>query len=147
MKDELISICDELESNFDERLECYQDRLKRIDSEIKCRVQSIKEKLPDNEDILDLEQLTIGLSRTHRLMHGKLSIIQDHGKELLGELDTELRQRIPAMKERIKKSESYEQASLEIQKESHTASSSFKDFFKAIMMYRDTPEERLAQHS
>ena len=145
MKNELISLCEELEGTFDEKLERYEDRLDRIDHEIKMHVQTLKESYPDNTDIAQLEQLIIGLRRTHRLVHAKLQVIQDNGQHLLDELGAEIKDRVPDIRRKIEDSATYEQASIEIQKEAHSASESFKDFFKALMMWRATPEEHLAE--
>lgn len=145
MKNELIELCNELESNFDEKLELYEDRLKRIDAEIGERLDHLKNKLAGDQDVAELEQLLIGLKRTHRLMQGKLSVIQNNNHELLDTLGEEIKKRLPEMRQKIEDSETYEQASIEIQKEAHSASDSFKDFFKAIMMWRDTPEEKIRE--
>ena len=48
MKNELISLCEELEGTFDEKLERYEDRLDRIDHEIKMHVQTLKENYYQN---------------------------------------------------------------------------------------------------
>ena len=147
MKNELIELCNEIEGNFDEKLELYEDRLKRIDAEIGERLYHLKSKHSGDQDIAELEQLLIGLKRTHRLMHGKLAVIQNYSQDLLDTLSEEIQNRMPEMRQKIEDSETYEQASIEIQKEAHTASDTFKDFFKAILMWRDTPEEKIRQQA
>lgn len=147
MKSELIHLCEELEHGFDEQLGHYEDRLSRLEQEIDERIQSLQRRYPDDTEILQLQQLNIGLRRTHYLMRGKLNSIRNSSSNLLDELDQEIKNRVPQIKKKIEESDSYEQATIAIQKEAHSGSQTFKDFLKAIMMWKETPEERLETQS
>lgn len=145
MKNELAQLCEDLESHFDHRLEQYDERLLRLEKEINTRLDHLTGRYPDDEDVQELNQLNIGLRRTHRLLRGKVEAIREDGDSLLDELGKEIKQRAPSMRKKIEESQSYEQAAREIQREMHTSTQSFKDFMKGLLMWKDTPEERLEQ--
>lgn len=144
MKNELLSLCEDLESNFDQRLASYDERLGRLEKEMSERVAQLAKKYPEDQDVSELVQLGIGLRRTRRLLHAKLEAIKSDSGDLFAELDEELKQRIPGIRKSIEDSDTYEQAVLEIQRESHTGSKSLGDFFRSLLLWRETPEERIA---
>ncbi|BDS07159.1 hypothetical protein NT6N_21990 [Oceaniferula spumae] len=144
MKEDLIHLCEDLENNFDQKLTNYDERLERLEKEMSERVQHLQGKYPDDQDVAELGQLTIGLRRTQRLLRGKLEAIRDDGGDLLSELEAELKERMPGIRKSIEKSDTYEQAVLEIQRESHSGSKKLGDFFRGLLMWRETPEEHIA---
>lgn len=147
MKQELLEVCDDLEHHIDEKMDNLVDRLSRVEEAMDERIQTLDSRYSDDDDIAELKQLNIGLRRTRRLLRGKLSALRGSHDDLMTELAPEIKDRVPAIKQTIERSESYEQASVKIQKEAHSASDSFKDFFKAILMWRETPEERLRREA
>lgn len=144
MKDDLIHLCEDLENNFDHKLVNYDERLERLEKEMSERINTLNGKYPDDLDVAELAQLTIGLRRTRRLLRGKLEAIRQDSDELVNELNLELKERMPGIRKSVEDSETYEQAVLEIQRESHSGSKKLGDFFRGLLMWRETPEERLA---
>lgn len=143
MKEELISICDNLEDNFDQKLTNYDERLARLDKEMAERIDTLQKKYPDDADVEELSQLSIGLRRTRKLLRGKLEAIRNNTDDLLSELHDELRSKMPRIRESVKNTDTYEEAVLEIQRETHTSTKSLGDFFRGIFMWIETPKERV----
>ncbi|MBK1831203.1 hypothetical protein JIN77_10725 [Verrucomicrobiaceae bacterium R5-34] len=147
MKEDLIHLCEDLENNFDQKLVNYDERLERLEKEISDRIENLSGKYPNDDDVVELSQLTIGLRRTRRLLRGKLEAIRHDSDDLVNELNSELKERMPGIRKSIEDSDTYEQAVLEIQRESHTGSKKLGDFFRGLLMWRETPEEHLAKKS
>ena len=144
MKDDLIHLCEDLEKNFDHKLVNYDERLERLEKEITGRVESLNSKYSDDPDVIELVQLTIGLRRTRRLLRGKLEAIHHDCDDLVNELNFELKERMPSIRQSVENSETYEQAILEIQRKTHTGSKKLGDFFRGLLMWHETPEEHIA---
>ena len=144
MKSELMNLCNELESHFDQSLCNYDERLARLEKEMSERIEKLDAKYPNDADVSELTQLSIGLRRTRRLLHAKLEAIRSDSDDLLNQLDTEVKERMPKIRQSIEDSATYEQAVLEIQRESHSGTQGLKDFFQGLLMWRETPEERIA---
>jgi len=143
MKDELISLCADLEHHFDHRLNSCDDRLERLEKKMSECVDRLVLSYPKDEDVRELAHLRVGLRNTQRVLHGKLEAIKDSSDQLLSELSNEVTTRMPDIREKIKNSASYEQATLEIQREMHTGTKSFRDFFRGLLLWKESPEEHL----
>jgi hypothetical protein len=145
MKDELSSLCADIEHHFDYHLDACDQRLRRLEREMSSHVESLLLQHPDDVDLRMLAHLSVGFRNTQRLLRGRLEALRgDDDDHFFNELGKEIKTRIPEIRKSLAASDSYEQASLEIQREMHTGTQSFKDFFRGLLLWKETPEEHLA---
>ncbi|QQL44445.1 hypothetical protein [Sulfuriroseicoccus oceanibius] len=141
--DRLLAICEGLEDEFDGSLDALDNRLHRLEEEFENRVAALQDRYPSDPDVGALQHLDTGLRRTLRLLRGKLTAIQENGDNLLEELGPEVLKHAPAIREKLASCSDIEQAAIEIQKEIHDSSASFRSFIKGMLMWKDSPEEHL----
>jgi len=141
--DRLLSICEGLEDEFDGKLDVLDSRLARLEEEFDHRVSALQTRYPDDADVAALQHLETGLRRTLRLLRGKLTAIQANGDNLLEELGPEVLKHAPVIREKLANCSDIEQAAIEIQKEIHDSSASFRSFIKGMLMWQESPEEHI----
>ncbi|MBT8037695.1 MAG: hypothetical protein KJO21_09135 [Verrucomicrobiae bacterium] len=144
MKDELTSLCADLEHQFDHHLDACDQRLRRLEKEMSSHVENLLLRHPEDLDIRQLAHLSVGFRNTQRLLRGRLEALKGDGDEqLINELGKEIKTRIPEIRQRIEECDSDEQAAQEIQREMDAGTSSFKNFFRGLLLWHDTPEDPL----
>lgn len=87
MNDELVTLRDSLEQDFDERLGVLDDRLTRLDREMSKRIAGLLQSHPENKDVRDLAHLGVGLRNTRRLLRGTLESVRNDTDELIAGLE------------------------------------------------------------
>ncbi len=141
MKDELSSLCADIEHHFDHHLDACDQRLRRLEREMSSHIENLLLRCPEDLDVRQLAHLSVGFRNTQRLLRGRLEALRgDDDDQFFDALGKEIKTRIPEIRKRISESDSYEQASREIQREMHTSSQSFRDFFRGLLLWRETPE-------
>jgi len=68
----------------------------------------------------------------------RLSVLGDESPE-------ELKGMIVNMKERVSESEDYDEAMVQIEREMHQHSGKISDIFKSLLMWKDSPDERIVK--
>ena len=144
MKDELTSLCADLEHHFDHPLDACDQRLRRLEKEMSSHIKNLLLRHPEDLDVRKLAHLSIGFRNTQRLLRGRLEALKGNDDRLFDALGEEIKTRIPEIRKRLAESDSYQQAALEIQREMHTGTKSFRDFFRGLLLWKETPEEHLA---
>ncbi len=78
-----------------------------------------------------------------RVMKARYETLKDHMGDLQNYDGEDLHHQVANLRKEVEELSDYDKAAIAVEREMHEAKGSFKDVFKALLMWRDSPEEKL----
>lgn len=143
---ELIKTLEKSEKVADYTLSQLDDEMRHGIGQIRYRLIKLHDNLPESfqgktSDIMaDLSQLV----RLTAILRARHAVVSEPSEKILEkEVIAEVKDRVPALVERVKDSPDLAAAMLEIEQEAHDGPANFRDFLKGLLMWKESPQEHL----
>lgn len=154
MNKKLLARCRELEQQLIEDDSLEADTFRDAESELHSVVSQLDlyrhpNGVPEGwrEMVETLDRGIHTLALRGRLMKARYLSLKD-GMAGLEEPDNEeLQAQVTNLRKEVEGISDYDKAAIAVEREMHEAKGGFKDVFKALLMWRDAPEEKLKEET
>ncbi len=150
MNVKLLERCRELETQLQEDDTLGVDTFREAESDLHQVVSQLDlyehpNGVPEGwrEMVETLDRGIHSLALRGRVMKARYETLKDHMGGLQDMDGEDLHNQVTNLRKEVEELSDYDKAAIAVEREMHEAKGSFKDVFKALLMWRDSPEEKL----
>ena len=93
--------------------------------------------------LAELDRAIHTLTLRGRVMRARYEMLKDHVGELQDYDGADLQRQVTSLREEVEELTDHDRAAIAVEREMHEASGGIRDIFKALLMWKDAPEEKL----